>query len=236
VVFGELRGRIETDPVDGMATVSFESEGDIEEAVAAVGEMPLPPYITTRLADAERYQTMFADRPGSAAAPTAGLHFTPEVVDRLRARRIELASVELEVGLATFRPISVDRIEEHVMHREVCRIERETAVAVAACRARGGRVVAVGTTSVRTLESFGLPDGTVESGERDTDLYLKPGSPIRVVDLLVTNFHLPRSSLLVLLEAFMGPGWRHAYAAALERGYRFLSFGDAMICQRGGRS
>lgn len=236
VAFGDLRGRIETDPDDGMATVSFESDVDIEEAVAAVGEMPLPPYITTRLADAERYQTMFADRPGSAAAPTAGLHFTPEVVDRLRARRIELASVELEVGLATFRPISVDRIEDHVMHREVCRLEPDTAAAVAACRARGGRLVAVGTTSVRTLESFGLPDGTVETGERDTDLYLKPGSPIRVVDLLVTNFHLPRSSLLVLLEAFMGPGWRDAYAAALARGYRFLSFGDAMICQRGDTS
>ncbi len=234
LVFGDLEGSVETDPVDGVAVVSFAADGDIEAAVARVGQMPLPSYITTRLENAERYQTMFADRPGSAAAPTAGLHFTPEVVDCLAARDIGLATVELEVGLATFRPIGVDRIEDHVMHRELCRIDREAADAIAGCRRRGGRVVAVGTTTVRTLESLANPDGTVRTGELDTDLYLTPGSPIHVVDLLVTNFHMPRSSLLVLLEAFMGPGWREVYAAALERGFRFLSFGDAMICARAG--
>jgi S-adenosylmethionine:tRNA ribosyltransferase-isomerase len=230
--FGDLDACIETDPVDGMAVVSFDADGDIEAAVARVGEMPLPPYITTRLENAERYQTMFADRPGSAAAPTAGLHFTPEVVEGVTARGVHMATVELEVGLATFRPIGVDRIEDHVMHREVCRIDEQASRAVADCRRRGGRVVAVGTTTVRTLESFANPDGTVRTGELDTDLYLTPGSPIHVVDLLITNFHMPRSSLLVLLEAFMGPTWREAYAAALERRYRFLSFGDAMICPR----
>ncbi|MGF1668018.1 MAG: tRNA preQ1(34) S-adenosylmethionine ribosyltransferase-isomerase QueA [Acidimicrobiia bacterium] len=230
--FGDLEARIETDPVDGMAIVSIDTDGDIEAAVARVGEMPLPPYITARLENAERYQTMFADRPGSAAAPTAGLHFTPAVVQRLTARGVEMATVELEVGLATFRPIGVDRIEDHVMHRELCRIDQQAAGAVADCRNRGGRVVAVGTTTVRTLESFARPDGTVGTGELETDLYLTPGSPIHVVDLMVTNFHMPRSSLLVLLEAFMGPGWRPVYDAALSRGYRFLSFGDAMICER----
>lgn len=230
--FGDLQATMTTDPIDGIARLRFDSDGDIEAAVAQVGEMPLPPYITTRLEDDERYQTIFADKPGSAAAPTAGLHFTTDVVEGLANRGVELTSVELDVGLDTFRPISAERVEDHIIHRERCRIDERAATAIEACRQRAGRVVAVGTTTVRTLESLGRSDGTVDTGETDTDLYLTPGSPIRVVDLLVTNFHLPRSSLLVLLEAFMGPSWREAYLTALERQYRFLSFGDAMLCER----
>lgn len=169
---------------------------------------------------------------GSAAAPTAGLHFTPAVFKDLQEKSIQVASVELQVGLGTFRPIMTERIEDHVMHREWCAISEPTAAAISRTRQRGGRVVAIGTTTVRTLETFARDDGTVTPGERETDLYLMPGSRFRVVDLLVTNFHVPGSSLLVMLAAFMGEGWREAYETALERGYRFLSFGDAMLCAR----
>jgi S-adenosylmethionine:tRNA ribosyltransferase-isomerase len=238
VEIGSLTAELVTDPVDGVARVWLStSRGgdeptDIEAAIAAVGELPLPPYITEELGDPDLYQTMFADRVGSAAAPTAGLHFTPQVVAQLEGRGVEIAHVELDVGLATFRPIATKTIEDHRIHREACRIGDETAAAIDSCRRRGGRVVAVGTTVVRTLETFAQPDGSVSTGERETDLYLIPGSTFRVVDLLVTNFHLPRSSLLVLVEAFMGPRWREVYRTALERRYRFLSFGDAMLCER----
>ncbi len=231
--FGDVTGRVLTDPVDGIAKVVLHGGGeDIEAELEKVGEVPLPPYITTRLDDPGRYQTVFADRPGSAAAPTAGLHFTPQLVEGLRTSGIEIASVDLEVGLATFRPIATDRVEDHVMHTERCRVDLPTTEAIRACRERGGRVVAVGTTVVRTLETFAEPDGSVAPGVRDTDLFLAPGSTFNVVDLLITNFHLPRSSLLVLVEAFMGEGWRDAYRVAIDRGYRFLSFGDAMLCER----
>lgn len=231
--FGELEAVLSTDPADGIARLRFGTDsGTIEASIEAEGEIPLPPYITTGLENPERYQTMFADRPGSAAAPTAGLHFTAEVVAGLDSAGIAVTSVDLEVGLATFRPISSDRVEDHAMHSERCRIDERAAEAIAATRRRGGRIVAVGTTVVRTLETFGGADGTVDVGQRDTDLYLFPGSTFHVVDLLVTNFHLPRSSLLVLVEAFMGPGWRTVYDRALARGYRFLSFGDAMLAER----
>lgn len=231
--FGDLTGRVVSDPVDGIANVVLHGGGDdIEAALEDVGEMPLPPYITTRLDEPGRYQTVFADRPGSAAAPTAGLHFTSKLVEGLREAGIEITSVDLDVGLATFRPIAVERVEDHVMHTESCRVDVAAAEAIEACRERGGRVVAVGTTVVRTLETFAEPDGRVAPGERDTDLFLAPGSPFGVVDLMITNFHLPRSSLLVLVEAFMGEGWRIAYREAIARGYRFLSFGDAMLCER----
>jgi S-adenosylmethionine:tRNA ribosyltransferase-isomerase len=231
--FGDLAATVESEPADGVVRLSIDADpSEVEEAIEAVGEVPLPPYITEPLADPTRYQTMFAERPGSAAAPTAGLHFTQDVLERLSARGIELATVDLDVGLATFRPIASERIEDHAMHSERCRIDESAAAAIAECRQRGGRVVAVGTTVVRTLETFGRGDATVETGERDTDLYLRPGSRFDVVDLLVTNFHLPRSSLLVLIEAFMGERWRTAYQVALERGYRFLSFGDAMLAER----
>lgn len=230
---GPVTGTIRTEPVEGVVEIDLDAgDRDVEDVLGEVGEMPLPPYIHTRLDRPDRYQTMFARTPGSAAAPTAGLHFTEAVVDGLRRRGIELASVDLEVGLATFRPIASTRVEEHTMHEEVFRVDTQAVDAVRACRDRGGRVVAIGTTVVRVLETVAAGDGRIAPREGVTDLYLTPGSRFSVVDLLVTNFHLPRSSLIVLVAAFMGPGWRTAYETALERGYRFLSFGDAMLCAR----
>lgn len=228
LAFGEMGAVVRSGPVDGVVAVEFDDETLLDE----LGSVPLPPYITAELADPERYQTVYADRVGSVAAPTAGLHFTPAVLDSLDSRGVRRAAVELEVGLGTFRPITTDRIDQHVMHHERCTVPESTAAAIAETRRSGGRVVAVGTTTVRTLETFARPDGTVGAGSTETDLYLRPGSTFRVVDLLVTNFHVPASSLLVMLAAFMGDGWRQAYATALDRGYRFLSFGDAMVCER----
>ncbi len=207
---------------------------NLDAILPGLGEMPLPPYFTGQLADDDRYQTMFADVPGSAAAPTAGLHFTQDVVNGLSQRGIELATVDLHVSLDTFRPMVTDEIEDHVMHSEACAVPASTAAAIQHARERGSRVVAVGTTTVRTLESRSTGDGLVEPGEHRTDLFLRPGSSIDVVDLMVTNFHLPGSTLLVLMEAFMGDSWRLAYQTAIERGYRFLSFGDAMLARRAG--
>lgn len=232
IQFGCIDALVMSDPVDGIARLRLRSLRDIESAIHMEGSPPLPPYIHTPLGDPGRYQTMFADGVGSSAAPTAGLHFTDRVVERLASAGIGLAAVTLEVGLATFRPISTDQIEDHSMHAEKCEVPPDTALAVAACRRRGNRIVAIGTTVVRTLETFGRPDRTVCPGTVETDLYLRPGCEFRVVDLLVTNFHMPRSSLLVMVEAFMGPGWREVYALAQRRGYRFLSFGDAMLCAR----
>ena len=228
LTFGEVRAVITEGPDDGIVGVEFSDERPLD----TIGTVPLPPYITEPLDDPEQYQTIYADRVGSSAAPTAGLHFTPGVLAGLEARGIRRASVELEVGIGTFRPITTAHIEDHVMHRERCTIPAETAAAVAETRRRGGRVVAIGTTTVRTLETFARDDGTVDAGDTETDLYLRPGRNFRVVDVLVTNFHVPGSSLLVMLAAFMGPAWRTAYDAALHRGYRFLSFGDAMLCER----
>lgn len=228
---GDFSATVMSDPDRGMVKVELTVE-DAEDAIAAHGEVPLPPYFTGRLDDPERYQTMFARDPGSAAAPTAGLHFTEEVVAGLRARGIRLASVDLHVSLDTFRPMSTDDVEDHEMHSEWCAVPVETAAAVEETRERGGRVVAVGTTVVRTLESRADGTGRVTTGEGRTDLFLRPGSVISVVDVLVTNFHLPGSTLLVLLAAFMGDRWRESYETALHRGYRFLSFGDAMLAAR----
>jgi S-adenosylmethionine:tRNA ribosyltransferase-isomerase len=226
--FGDLLAVIREGPEQGVVAVELSDDALVE----ATGSVPLPPYITTELADSERYQTVYARATGSAAAPTAGLHFTPEVLAGLRERGIRTAEVELHVGLATFRPITAERVEDHVMHHEWCSVPAATSQAIAATRHAGGRIVAIGTTTVRTLESFARDDGTVDPGETETDLFLVPGSRFRVVDVLVTNFHAPRSSLLVMLAGFMGDGWRTAYEEALARGYRFLSFGDAMLCER----
>ena len=189
------------------------------------GRVPLPPYITVPLDDAERYQTVYATRPGSVAAPTAGLHLTQAVLDRCRARGVQVATVELVVGLDTFRPITADRVEDHVMHSERYAVPETT---MAACEA-AERVVAVGTTTVRALESAAAPGGALEGR---TSLFVRGDYPFRVVDVLLTNFHLPRSSLLVLLDAFVGARWRALYETALAEGYRFLSFGDAMLVGR----
>lgn len=234
VEVGEIEVTVVDNRGEGLVIVEVGSS-DAEQVIAGAGSVPLPPYFVGRLADSERYQTVFANTAGSAAAPTAGLHFTGDVLAGLEARGVEFTTVDLHVSLDTFRPMSVEQIENHVMHREWCTVSAGTADAVARARRRGGRVVAVGTTVVRTLESFADGSGGVTPGAGDTDIFLRPGSVISVVDLLVTNFHLPGSTLLVLLEAFMGPEWRQVYATALDRGYRFLSFGDAMLCQRATR-
>jgi S-adenosylmethionine:tRNA ribosyltransferase-isomerase len=218
-------------PADGMVVVDLEAP-DVEAAIAAAGDVPLPPYFKGTLEDSARYQTMFARRTGSAAAPTAGLHFTPEVVERLGERGVAIASIDLHVGIDTFRPISDPELENHVMHSEWCGVPEQAAVAIEDVRRSGGRVVAVGTTVVRALESFANDHGTVRAAQGDTDLFLKPGDRFRVVDALVTNFHVPGSTLVVLVAAFMGERWRQAYQTALDRGYRFLSFGDAMYAER----
>lgn len=226
--FAGLKATVLTDPVEGRVVVRLEAPGDVEKAVADHGEVPLPPYITRALADPERYQTVYAATPGSAAAPTAGLHFTRPVLDRLESRGISVASVELRVGVGTFRPITSEAIEDHRMHSEWVSVPQETAAAVAEAKDRGAAVVAIGTTVVRALEARST-GGRLEAGSGHTDLFIRPGHRFRSVDRLVTNFHAPRSSLLVMLAAFMGTSWRPAYETALERGYRFLSFGDAML-------
>lgn len=196
-----------------------------------VGEIPLPPYIHQALADPDRYQTVFADVPGSVAAPTAGLHLTDAVLDRCRSRGIDVATVELSVGLGTFRPITAERVEDHPLHSEPYRIPEATISALASRMHEGrgkGSVVAVGTTVVRALESWAVSGRSAD----DTRLFIRRGHEFRVVDRLLTNFHVPRSSLLALVEAFVGPGWRDLYESALRERYRFLSFGDAMLLDR----
>ncbi len=232
---GRIQGSVVTPPTDGRVLLRLEADGDIEGILEHEGDLPLPPYIHGWEGDPERYQTVFATSPGSAAAPTAGLHFTPRVLSDLRRRGIGLARVDLEVGLATFRPMTADDIEDHVIHPERFLVPEDTATAIEETFAAGGRVVAIGTTVVRTLETMAAAPGVVLPGRGETRLYLRPGFDFRIVDVLVTNFHLPRSSLLVLLAGFMGDRWREAYHVALERGYRFLSFGDAMLCVRGDR-
>ena len=224
----DLRVVMGDDLGEGRRRITLAVDGDELEVLERHGEMPLPPYITERLDDPGRYQTVFADRPASAAAPTAGLHLTPALLERIEARGVAVHHVELVVGLGTFRPITAERVEDHVMHSEQYRVPSTTWAACAATRAEGGRVVAVGTTAVRALESAaatGEPEGR-------TELFITPGFEFRVVDRMLTNFHLPRSSLLVMIEAFVGPRWRDLYAAALAGGYRFLSFGDAMLLTR----
>ena len=198
---------------------------DLIAALEEHGEMPLPPYLgSSRLADPERYQTVYALRPASAAAPTAGLHLTPAVLDAIRGRGATVSRVELVVGLGTFRPIVVEQIDEHVMHHEHYRIEPAAWEVIRSAR----RVVAIGTTSVRALESAAV------SGELSgrTDLFIRRPYAWQVVDVLMTNFHLPKSSLLVMIDAFIGPRWRDLYELAMDEGYRFLSFGDAMFLER----
>jgi S-adenosylmethionine:tRNA ribosyltransferase-isomerase len=188
------------------------------------GEMPLPPYLTEPLADPQRYQTVFAREPGSVAAPTAGLHLTERLLDELEDKGIDVARVELRVGLATFRPISASRVAEHVMHSETYRIDPATWERIQ----KANRVVAVGTTVVRTLEAAAATGELAGA----TELFIARGYDWKIVDRLLTNFHVPKSSLLVLVDAFVGPRWKDIYAAALGEGYRFLSFGDAMLLDR----
>ncbi len=229
--FGDLSAEVVAAAVAGVVRVRLESgEDSVDEVIARVGSVPYPPYVTSGPADPNRYQTVYAAAVGSAAAPTAGLHFTPEILAELAARSIGTAEVLLDIGLDTFRPISEPLIEDHVMHRERYSVPAATVAAVADARTRGGRVVAVGTTTVRALESAAA-DGALAAGEGWTDLFIAPGYTPRVVDALLTNFHMPRSSLIVMIAAFL-PDWRRIYRHALDNGYRFLSFGDAMFIPR----
>lgn len=219
---------VEEDLGDGRRSVTIDTDRPLLEVLEEFGEMPLPPYITEELEEQERYQTVFSERPASAAAPTAGLHLTTEVLDRIAERGIERANVELVVGLGTFRPIATDRVEDHVMHGEYFRVPEETIEACARTKANGGRVVAIGTTAVRALESaaaFGVTEGR-------TELFIHGDYDFEVVDRMMTNFHLPKSSLIVMIDAFIGSRWRTLYADAVRDGYRFLSFGDAMLLTR----
>ncbi len=217
-------------PGEGTRLVELRAGGAIGELAALNrhGVVPLPPYITDPPEDPERYQTVFADRPGSVAAPTAGLHLTPAVLEGCRVAGARIEMVDLVVGMGTFRPISATKVEEHHMHAERYQVGARTMAACDAARAAGGRVVAIGTTTVRALESAAL-SGRLEGR---TELFIRRPWRWRAVDVLLTNFHLPRSSLLVLVDAFIGPRWRALYDAALAAGYRFLSFGDAMLLDR----
>ena len=202
----------------------------LPELLAQHGSVPLPPYITTELADDNRYQTVYADQPTAVAAPTAGLHMTPGLLEQLQSQGVAVHRLSLSVGLGTFRPITTASITDHDIHAESYRIPASTWQACQAAQAGGQRVVAVGTTVVRALESAARSQNSHLQGR--TDLYITPGFKFQMVDALLTNFHLPRSTLLVLLAAFMGPRWRELYETALQEGYRFLSFGDAMFCVR----
>ncbi len=217
---------------DALFELGFDE--DVLPLLERVGHMPLPPYIDRPddSADRERYQTVYAERAGAVAAPTAGLHFDQPLLAAIRAMGVETAFVTLHVGAGTFQPVRVDKIEDHHMHNEWLEVTQDVVDAVAACRARGGRVIAVGTTSVRSLESAAR-DGELKPFSGDTDIFIYPGRPFHVVDALVTNFHLPESTLLMLVSAFAGyPQTMAAYATAIAEGYRFFSYGDAMFITR----
>jgi len=220
-----------TDPDEGVATVAVDADGDIEASIEAVGQVPLPPYFHGSIDDPSRYQTMFAERLGSSAAPTAALHFTDRVVAALVERGIILAEVELEVSLDTFRPMHDGEVEDHRIHTERIIVPPPAVEAVASARARGGRAVAAGTTVVRTIESVAIGCGLVREFDGPTNLFITPGYEPQVVDALITNFHAPRTTLIVMLAALMGDRWRAVYEHALASGYRFLSFGDAMYIE-----
>ena len=214
---------------DGNRYVKFFYDGVFEEILDKLGEMPLTPYITHRLEDRTRYNTVYAKLDGSAAAPTAGLHFTKELLEEIRAKGVNIAELTLHVGLGTFRPVKVDDVETHHMHTEHCMITPQTAKLINDTHASGHRVIAVGTTSCRTLESMAQEDGTVRSGEMDTSIFIYPGYRFKVMDALITNFHLPESTLVMLVSAFAGKDHiMAAYEEAVKERYRFFSFGDAM--------
>ncbi len=236
VVFGngELRAVVEDVVDDGNRVVRFYYDGIFEEVLDRLGEMPLPPYITHKLADRTRYQTVYAKYDGSAAAPTAGLHFTPKLLEELRQKGVKIVEVTLHVGLGTFRPVKVEDTDEHKMHSEYYSITPEAARAINAAKDDGGRIIAVGTTSTRTLESAAGADGRLPANGAGgwTDIFIQPGYEFKVIDGLITNFHLPKSTLVMLVSAFAGR--EHvlaAYREAVRERYRFFSFGDAMFLE-----
>ena len=233
--FGDGRLRCEIlDNVEeiGGRHVRFHFDGVFEEILDQLGEMPLPPYIHEKLADGSRYQTVYARQEGSAAAPTAGLHFTPELLSRIQAKGVRIVPILLHVGLGTFRPVKEEDPEKHVMHSEFCQVTEEAAAALNSVRATGGRIVCVGTTSVRTLETMASEDGIIHAGAKDTAIFIFPGVPLKATDALITNFHLPQSTLLMLVSALMGREEAlRIYRIAVEERYRFFSFGDAMLIE-----
>ncbi len=215
---------------DGNRIVKFECEGNFYAVLDEIGQMPLPPYITKKLEDKERYQTVYSKEIGSAAAPTAGLHFTKEMLEEIKAMGVDIAYVTLHVGLGTFRPVKEDDVLKHKMHSEHYHLSEETAEKINRTKAAGGRVIAVGTTSCRTLESMPLENGLVKAGDGYTDIFIYPGYKFKLLDGLVTNFHLPESTLIMLVSAFLGyEKTMNAYKVAVEEKYRFFSFGDAMV-------
>ncbi len=231
VIFGsgELAATVAEVREDGNRVVEFHYQGIFMEVLERLGKMPLPPYIKEELDDQERYQTVYSREVGSAAAPTAGLHFTKELLDRLEAKGIRTAFVTLHVGLGTFRPVKADEITDHHMHSELCMISQETADTLNETRRNGGRIVCVGTTSCRTLESLVKEDGFFAARSKWTDIFIYPGYTFKAMDGLITNFHLPESTLVMLVSAFAGREHvLHAYEEAVKARYRFFSFGDAM--------
>lgn len=230
--FGEglLRGEVLEIVEEGNRLIRFQYEGIFEEVLDRLGEMPLPPYITHKLEDKNRYQTVYAKYDGSAAAPTAGLHFTRDLLDEIAQRGVNLAYVTLHVGLGTFRPVKAERITEHHMHSETYQITKEAAEVINRTRKNGGRVICVGTTSCRSLESAAEEDGTLRECSGDTEIFIYPGYRFKVLDALITNFHLPESTLVMLVSALAGrEKVLRAYGEAVEERYRFFSFGDAMF-------
>ncbi|MEK5026454.1 tRNA preQ1(34) S-adenosylmethionine ribosyltransferase-isomerase QueA [Paenibacillus sp. FSL M7-1046] len=228
----ELRAVIEDEADMGGRTLRFMYEGIFQEILDRLGTMPLPPYIKETLDDRERYQTVYARHEGSAAAPTAGLHFTKELLERIAAKGVNIAYITLHVGLGTFRPMSVEKVEEHVMHAEYFELSRQTAELLNDARERGGRIIAVGTTSCRTLETVGnkFQGGQIEECSGWTDIFIYPGYAFTVVNALITNFHLPKSTLVMLVSALAGREQiLAAYEEAIAQQYRFFSFGDAMF-------
>ena len=227
---GLLVGEVVDVVEEGNRLIKFEYEGIFEEILDQLGQMPLPPYITHRLEDKNRYQTVYAKHDGSAAAPTAGLHFTPELLEIIKAKGVKVAEVTLHVGLGTFRPVKVENILEHHMHSEFYMVEEEQAAIINETKKNGGRVICVGTTSCRTLESATGEDGVLRAGSGWTEIFIYPGYKFKILDALITNFHLPESTLLMLVSALAGrDNVMAAYEEAVKERYRFFSFGDAML-------
>lgn len=233
IVFSdELRAVIDEEGEMGARLLTFSYNGIFQEILDRLGEMPLPPYIRETLDDRERYQTVYAKHEGSAAAPTAGLHFTEELLNRIRDKGVNVAFITLHVGLGTFRPMSVDNVEEHVMHEEYYSLSQETADLINETKKRGNRIFAVGTTSCRTLETVGskFEDGQLQESSGWTKIFIYPGYTFKVIDGMLTNFHLPKSTLVMLVSALAGREQiMHAYEEAIKERYRFFSFGDAML-------
>lgn len=228
---GRLKAAVVEEGEEGARVLEFSYDGIFLEILESLGEMPLPPYITEKLDEAERYQTVYAEESGSAAAPTAGLHFTKEVLEKIEAKGIKLTFLTLHVGLGTFRPVSVDSLENHTMHSEFYQLSQETADVLNETKAQGGRVIAVGTTSIRTLETIAQKfEGKLAADSGWTDIFIKPGYSFKFVDAFLTNFHLPKSTLIMLVSAFASRDFvLEAYHHAVKERYRFFSFGDAMF-------